>query len=181
MSTMKLDRWLTTSNGAAVQTLVQLQTHSTTLISSYEGSYDNINRMGAPQYNDAPVYNKGIDLTSFGFTPKYTDSRIIIETSLISVHETSNISDDFRYFVVDGGGQLITWCRASSGYFNFASGYNTAVFSLRGEFASWGTEGKTLIFKADTSGSSSSSYSFNSRYNVSRAFPPFYLTVMEFI
>lgn len=181
MSTMKLDRWTSTSNGSAVQTLVQLNTYSTTLISSYEGlSAYNLNEDGTtPSYDIPPVYNRGIHLTSFTFTPKYTNSRIFLETSLITAHETSNVSDDIRFFVVDGAGQLISWTRGSPSYY-FNAGWNSSVFSLIGEFASWGTEAKTLKLKADTSGGSPS-YFFNGRYNSGYVVPPFYVTIMEYI
>ena len=77
------------------------------------------------------------------FTPKTSSSKLLFQTSNISMHETSNIADGFWGLITDG----TTLYAATSGtidYVSWQGNLNGAVISFNHVFNSWGTATKNL-------------------------------------
>lgn len=179
MSTLKLDNWTGLADTSAVKTMVQFAPYRATLHSSYDGG-GYISLGTNADYNTLPNPTTGIPLYSFPFKPKYSDSILVLETSMLCVQESSNVSDDYRLYAVDGENNLLCWARASSTHQSFRVALNGAVFGLRGTFGSWGTTNRLVTIRIDTSGSSSSVYAFNPKYQNSWTRSPFYVTMSEY-
>ena len=77
------------------------------------------------------------------FTPKSASSKLLFQTSNISMHETSNVADGFWGTITDG----TTLSAATSGtidYTSWLNALNGAVISFNHTFNSWGTTAKNL-------------------------------------
>ena len=105
------------------------------------------------------------------FTPKTSSSKLLFQTSNISMHETSNIADGFWGLITDG----TTLYAATSGtidYVSWQGNLNGAVISFNHTFNSWGTATKNLDirFGYQRSGSGGSAHinypgSYGNNYN----------------
>ena len=77
------------------------------------------------------------------FAPKTSSSKLLFQTSNISMHETANVGDGFWGLITDG----TTLYAATSGtidYVSWNNAYNGAVISFNHVFNSWGTSTKNL-------------------------------------
>ena len=105
------------------------------------------------------------------FAPKTSSSKLLFQTSNISMHETSNIADGFWGLITDG----TTLYAATSGtidYVSWQGNLNGAVISFNHTFNSWGTATKNLDirFGYQRSGSGGSAHinipgSYANNYN----------------
>ena len=105
------------------------------------------------------------------FAPKTSSSKLLFQTSNISMHETSNIADGFWGLITDG----TTLYAATSGtidYVSWQGNLNGAVISFNHTFNSWGTATKNLDirFGYQSSGSGGSAHinypgSYGNNYN----------------
>ena len=105
------------------------------------------------------------------FAPKTSSSKLLFQTSNISMHETSNIADGFWGLITDG----TTLYAATSGtidYVSWQGNLNGAVISFNHTFNSWGTATKNLDirFGYQRSGSGGSAHinypgSYGNNYN----------------
>ena len=105
------------------------------------------------------------------FAPKTSSSKLLFQTSNISMHETSNVADGFWGLITDG----TTLYAATSGtidYVSWQGNLNGAVISFNHTFNSWGTATKNLDirFGYQRSGSGGSAHinypgSYGNNYN----------------
>ena len=105
------------------------------------------------------------------FAPKTSSSKLLFQTSNISMHETSNVADGFWGLITDG----TTLYAATSGtidYVSWQGNLNGAVISFNHTFDSWGTATKNLDirFGYQRSGSGGSAHinypgSYGNNYN----------------
>ena len=93
------------------------------------------------------------------FAPKTSSSKLLFQTSNISMQETANVSDGFWGLVTDG----TTLYASTSGtidYVSWKDSFNAAVISFNHVFNSWGTATKNLQirFGYQKSGTGGSAY-----------------------
>lgn len=179
MSIIKFDEWHNAA-GVPYKTLVNVFTHSDY---SYQSTapYNTTTYGYNGNYNSPPTATQNAGtLGEFGFAPKYSDSTLIIHTSMFTFAETSNVADDFRLWI-DDSEQVAIWRKMDSSYNQFAGGLNAGYLSLHGEFPNYGNStAKNFRIRWDTSGSTGSSYQVMGRYNSSWLAAPYYLTIMEY-
>jgi hypothetical protein len=182
MSIIKLEKWSALANGTPVRTLQQAFGREASIVSAFEGSYSSLNSSGV-NYNNIPPANTstGIFIDQFEFTPKFADSTLVLETSMLTIYESSNVTDDFRIYAFETSTpRILGFARASSQYDSFGGALNSARFALRTTFSSWGTDTRSINIRMDTSGTNSAVMGFNGRYASSFAPAPFYVTIMEY-
>jgi hypothetical protein len=182
MSTFKADQWQQTS-GFVPQTIVQFVPVSSTAISSAsQGTLVNIANgaggYGYAGYDSEPWYNTGALIGQVAFTPKYSNSTIILQTSHMAMNEKSNVADDFRISAF-ADRSLLGWRSSGVPYSNFAGNLNAAHFHLHLAFTSWGLTTKTIQLRVDISGSNSAYYHFNGKYQAGGVIPPIQWYLME--
>jgi len=81
--------------------------------------------------------------TCASFTPKFSNSKLLFQTSTISAHENSNTGAGHFALVTDGSS---VFARASSlvSYTNWVGGLNSSFIAFNHSFDSWGTSAKQL-------------------------------------
>lgn len=93
MSSIVTNRWQW-SDGTNRNHIVQSVMGSTT--SFFTTSSSSLGASGT--MTSEPTSTSGVSVLTMSFTPKYSNSYILIKSSNIGVVETSNVSDDFRIF-----------------------------------------------------------------------------------
>ena len=113
--------------------IVQVATYSTT--ASLSGTIDG--RVGDLAASHGTTWH------TVSFAPKTSSSKLLFQTSNISMQETANIADGFWGLVTDG----TTLYASTSGtidYVSWQSNLNAATISFNHVFNSWGTSTKNL-------------------------------------
>ena len=113
--------------------IVQVATYSTT--ASLSGTI--AGKVGDLAATDGTTWH------TVSFAPKTSSSKLLFQTSNISMHETANVGDGFWGLITDG----TTLYAATSGTIDYQSwnnAYNGAVISFNHVFNSWGTATKNL-------------------------------------
>ena len=84
--------------------------------------------------------------TCASFTPKFSNSKLLFQTSVITAHESSNVASGHFAIVTDGS---TLFARAASlvSYTSWNSGNNAAFIAFNHSFDSWGTSAKQLQIK----------------------------------
>jgi hypothetical protein len=93
------------------------------------------------------LQTQGILLFSISFTPRFSNSKILVQTSTIEIHEQSNVLDvpwialwrDTNFICANSGSALFS---------SFAGNLNMAHHSFNHVVDSWGTSGATLQIRA---------------------------------
>lgn len=165
------------TSGVVYNNIVQVINVGTTSIGGGNGTYSLGSSSG---YTTAPTSTSGITLVSLDFLPKFSTSKIVINTSPIAVAENSNVADDYRLFA-HASTTLLGWVTSGIANQNFSGGLGSTLGGahLHCSANSWGTTVRTIRIGLDTSGNSSSSYFLNYAYGGSYANSPFVVTVME--
>ena len=130
------------------------------------GTMNSDSSMGPPFVGaSAFASSNGIAITSFTFTPKSAQSKLLIEGPPIPVSESQNVADDFRIAIFRSNGALVG---ESGGSFSH-EGLNPqpGVPCLRVWADSWGTSGDTLTVRVASSGSHGNHYLYNNIYQPS--------------
>ena len=123
--------------------------------------------MGTPCNGDTPTYNQGLEIASVSFTPKKSNSLILIQTNNVVMWENSNVSDHFYLFATNATDGTVL-VKAGQYLQNFGSGaQNGGIICLNGVASSWGTSTKTISFRIGTTGGNGAYYQWNPYYNVS--------------
>ena len=105
-----------------------------------------------------PAWNDGLQVASISFTPKKSNSIILIQTNNIVMWERSNVSDQF-YLWASNYTDGIVLVKSGQRLMNFGPGYqNGGIISLCGYFSSWGTSAKTISFRIGTTGGAAGAY-----------------------
>jgi len=133
------------------------------------GNQSQLISLGPSSNGTTPGYNCGCLLTSVSFTPKRSNSIILIKTNNISMWETQNVSDHFYLWASnDTDGTVLAKSGAYIQNINCISiGSHGAIVNLNEGACSWGTTAKTIAFRIGTTGSGGCFYQVNPFYGVS--------------
>jgi hypothetical protein len=121
---------------------------------------------------------------SFSFTPKFSNSKILFQTSTISCNESANQSDGFWAIVTDGT-TLFAKTASTVDYTSWQSSLNAAFISFNHAFDSWGTTTKSLQVRFGNQGGGQAGFqnvNYNSAYGNSLVDPSsreIGITIME--
>jgi len=111
-----------------------------------------------------PAWNDGLQIASVSFTPKKSNSIILIQTNSVVMWERTNISDHF-YLWASNYTDGIVLVKSGQYLQNFGPGYqNGGIISLCGSTSSWGTSAKTISFRIGTTGGSGNQFEWNPYY-----------------
>jgi hypothetical protein len=120
--------------------------------------------LGSACNGDTPSSTQGIEIASVSFTPKKSNSIILIQTNSVAMWERSNISDHFYLWAANATDATIL-VKAGQYLQNFGSaGQNGGIVCINGIAASWGTGTKTISFRIGSTGGGSN-YEYNPYYN----------------
>ena len=84
--------------------------------------------------------------TCGAFTPKFSNSLILFQTSTISMHETGNVASGHFALVTDGA-TLFAKTATMVSYTSWNNNNNAGFIAFNHSFNSWGTEPKSLVIK----------------------------------
>jgi hypothetical protein len=87
--------------------------------------------------------SEGYQIFNTAFTPKYSNSKIIIQTSNVLVAEQSNLGD-FGWLGAWYDTTNVAFVFGSPHYSHFSGNLNLAILSLNHVFNSWGTTSKNI-------------------------------------
>jgi hypothetical protein len=113
-----------------------------------------------------PTSTSGTLFHSFNFTPKFSNSKLFLQSTNLIMGEYANVSDEFfmAAFYDTTRAALVV---PSAAYTHFAGSLNLGFYSFNNLFNSWGTSEKTINIRVGSSGSGGSMYAnTNYYYNV---------------
>jgi hypothetical protein len=120
--------------------------------------------LGTACSGDSPTSTQGIEIASVSFTPKKSNSLILIQTNNIVMWERTNISDHFYLWAANSTDATVL-VKAGQYLQNFGPGsQNGGIVCLNGVASSWGTGTKTISFRIGSTGGGSG-YDWNPYYN----------------
>lgn len=93
-----------------------------------------------------PTSGQGSQLTSFNFTPKFSTSKLLLQSSAVVVGEYNNVQNDF-YMAAYYGSTLVALQRNSAAHFHFSGSLNLGWLSFNHIFNSWGTSTETISIR----------------------------------
>ena len=93
----------------------------------------------------------GYQIFQTGFTPKYSNSKIIIQTSNIQIEEQSNIGD-WGWVGAWYDNTLVAFVYGSPHYSHFSGNLNFTIHALNHSFSSWGTTNKNINIRGGMNG-----------------------------
>ena len=97
----------------------------------------------------------GSQYTSFNFTPKSSNSKLLLLSSTFLVGEASNSNDAIVVFATHGGDTIIGSVLNYSGYPHWSSNLDTTFVSFNHLFDSWGTSEKAISIRVQGSAATS--------------------------
>jgi hypothetical protein len=125
-----------------------------------------------------PVYTAGLELFSTSFTPKKSTSRILVQSSTVSMHEESNTGNIHWLGAWYGAGNLIGVNSGMIHYGSWTGALQGAHHSLNHSVPSWGTTAQTITIRAG-SDSSTLYVNYNTYANATNAYRVLSFTIME--
>jgi hypothetical protein len=136
----------------------------------------------ASNFDNLPSSTGGVQLLTTSFTPRFSNSRILIETSNIPMSESSNNTNQFRIFA-HAGSTLLGWSMSGIWNGNFSGSLAT---NLSGQYLhvlanSWGTDTRTIRLAVDADLNSTSSVNIHYSYGGSWLRPDINLTITEYV
>ena len=136
ITSAKLASGAITSSALPSGTAIQIVNHSTT-------TRTNPTITGV----DPITATSGAQYTSFNFTPKLANSKLLLTSSTLMFGERSNVGDTMIAFATHGGDTIIgSWCNYA-GYDAWA-GYRDMTFGTFNHlFDSWGTSQKAISIR----------------------------------
>jgi len=152
-STMRFDKW-ENSLGQPYGSVLQVVSSQT--INSFSGTFGG---------STNPTSTSGILYHSFNFTPKFSNSKLLLQSTNLIIGEFSNVADEFfmaAFYDTTRVAMVVpsTPAMSSSGSLNFG------FYSFNNLFNSWGTTEKTINVRIGGSGSGGSMYAnTNYQYN----------------
>ena len=152
-STMRFDKW-ENSLGVPYNAVVQVVgSKSTTSLSGSIG--------GGPD----PSSTAGTLFHSFAFTPKFANSKLLLQSSTITLGETGNNNNAYyvaAYYDTTRIGISVT----GQFYGQFTNNLNSGIVSLNYLFDSWGTISKTINIRVGSENAAgATSYVNNNAYS----------------
>ena len=141
MSIIKVDTITDTSGNNSPHikgSIIQVHTELTTAVLS------NVTLQG--QSGELTASSGNTWHTCASFTPRFSNSKLLFQTSTISVHETGNTGAGHFALITDG---TTVFARASSlvSYTSWANNNNSTFIAFNHPFDSWGTSAKALQIK----------------------------------
>ena len=94
----------------------------------------------------------GREYTTFNFTPKFANSKLLLTSSTFMFGEGNNISDGYVAFATYGGNTIIGSVCNYSGYDHWSGAHDTAFVSFNHLFDSWGTSQKAISIRVQSNG-----------------------------
>lgn len=110
-----------------------------------------------------PTSTDGTQFHSFSFTPKFSNSKILLQSSNVVMGEYANATDEY-YMAAYYDTTRIAIVAPTAGHAAFASGYNVAFHSFNHMFDSWGTSTKTIQVRVGSYASNVGSMYVNTNY-----------------
>ena len=95
----------------------------------------------------------GAEYTSFNFTPKLANSKLLLTSSTFVFGERNNISDGHVVFATHGGDTIIGSVCNYAGYDHWTGALDTTFVSFNHLFNSWGTSQKAISIRVQFNGS----------------------------
>ena len=89
----------------------------------------------------------GGEYTTFNFTPKLANSKLLLTSSTFVFGEGTNTSDGYVAFATHGGDTIIGSVCNYSGYDHWDGAKDTAFVSFNHLFDSWGTSQKAISIR----------------------------------
>jgi hypothetical protein len=165
MSIIKANTWQD-SAGATYHSILQVVT------GTYNGNGSTTNT------SNPPTHTGGLELFSRNFTPRKNTSRILVQSSICSLHEESNTGNVMWLGAWYGAGNLIGVNSGGVNYTSFAGALQGSYLTLNHSVASWGTTPQTITIRAG--GDSSTLYiNYNTYANITSAFRVVAFTILE--
>lgn len=149
-----LDTWVEARSnpkiipGSIVQTVASVSTNSLT---------------GTLGGASNPTSTDGTQFHTFNFTPKFANSKILLQSSNVVMGEYANATDEF-YMAAYYDTTRIAIVAPTAGHASFAAGYNVAFHSFNHMFDSWGTTSKTIQVRVGSYASNVGSMYVNTNY-----------------
>ena len=141
---------------------------------SHSGDGISVSGSGATITNSS-----GYQLFNTAFTPKYSTSKIIIQTSNVLVEETSN-NGNWGWLGAWYDTTNVAFVYSSPKYSHFSSNLNLAIHSLNHTFNSWGTTAKNINVRGGFNGAGYILHqSYDSQYPTSPSTQTVGLTILE--
>ena len=136
ITSAKLASGAITSSALPSGTAIQIVNHSTT-------TRTNPTITGV----DPITATSGAQYTSFNFTPKLSNSKLILTSSTLMFGERSNVGDTMIAFATHGGDTIIgSWCNYAG--YDAWDGYRDMTFGTFNHlFDSWGTSQKAISIR----------------------------------
>ncbi len=176
-SELSFDKIQNTS-GSTYHSIVQTKTVRTTMIG---GTY-NIFTFPASNFDNLPTSSTGVQILTTTFQPRFSNSKILVQTNNIPMHEFTNQVNQFRIFA-HANTTLLGWDMSGFWNGNFSG---SLASNLGGQFLyavtdSWGTDNRTIRLGVDADANSSVSLYIHWSYGDSWVEPETILTITEFI
>ena len=136
ITSAKLASGAITSSALPSGTAIQIVNHSTT-------TRTNPTITGV----DPITATSGAQYTSFNFTPKLANSKLLLTSSTLMFGERSNVGDTMIAFATHGGDTIIgSWCNYAG--YDAWDGYRDMTFGTFNHlFDSWGTTQKAISIR----------------------------------
>ena len=149
-STLRFDKW-EDSLGNVNNSIIQVVSSDTT--NSLTGT------IGA---STNPTSTSGTLFHSFNFTPKFSNSKILIQSTNVIIGEYANAQDEF-FMAAFYDTTRVAMVVPTVPYASALNSYNFGFYSFNNVFNSWGTTEKTISIRVGA-GSSGGSMYVNTNY-----------------
>lgn len=110
-----------------------------------------------------PSSTDGTQFHTFSFTPKFANSKILLQSSNVVMGEYANATDEF-YMAAYYDTTRIAIVAPTAGHASFTNGQNVAFHSFNHMFDSWGTASKTIQVRVGSYASNVGSMYVNTNY-----------------
>ena len=141
VTTAKIASGAITSSSLPSGTPIQVVNHITT-------NRFNVAISGAT----AITATSGGEYTTFNFTPKLANSKLLLTSSTFLFGERGNTSDGYVAFATYGGDTIIGSVCNYAGYNHWDGAKDTAYVSFNHLFNSWGTTQKAISIRVQSNG-----------------------------
>jgi len=123
------------------------------------------------------IITNGTQIFSVSFTPLFSTSTILVQTSTVSIEETVN-SGDIPWLALWNGATFVSATSGSVLYNHFSGNLNMAHHSVNMSFSAGSTSARTIQVRAGINGGTAS-INGNSSYNYTGSERKIGMTVME--
>jgi len=144
-STLRFDKWENTL-GQPYNSIIQVVSSDTT--SSLTGT------IGA---STNPTSTSGTLFHSFNFTPKFSNSKILLQSTNVIIGEYANAQDEF-FMAAFYDTTRVAMVVPTVPYSSAASSLNFGFYSFNNIFNSWGTTQKTISIRVGAASSGTSAF-----------------------